>query len=168
MPMLQTEVYSSSRSKIALMLLGALAFVAIAVFLPADEQSQNWRIYCGGFFGFCAIVFLCLLVRPQRLTLDAEGFMLSGGLMLPSRVKKIRWDDIEGFSVFETGRGNKLIAYNFSPGASERTRLSRFNHAAFGLDAALPSGWPGGAAQMAEHLNTYRAQALQIANEYGA
>ena len=81
MPLLQTEVFVSSRSKTALMLLISLAFIACALFLPTDGTSQSWRYYGGAFFGLGVIVFAWLLIRPQRLTLDPEGFALSGGLI---------------------------------------------------------------------------------------
>src|SRR6185437_2759355 len=168
MPLLQTEVFVGSRSKTALMHLTSLVFVAIAVFLPADGQSQDWRLYCGGFFGLGAIVFIFLLVRPQRLTLDAEGFSLSGGLMLPSRVKKIAWRDVKEFFVWQSGRGNKMIGLNFEPGASERTRFARLSRSAFGADGALPGLWLGGVENVVRELNNYREHALRMSEKYGS
>ena len=117
---------------------------------------------------FGSIVFICLLLRPQRLTLDQEGFCLSGGLMPSSRVKKILLRDIESIFPLQTGRGNKMIGLNFKPGASEHTRLARFSRAKFGADGALPGLWPGGTERMIQLLTDYQERALAITDKYGA
>ncbi len=154
-----TKVFVSSRRRMVFLLLLSVAFVALAMFLPPDGQSDNWRIYGGGFFGLGVIVFAWLLVRPQTLTLDDEGFTLSGGLTLPSRVKTIPWRDVEEFFVFSTGNGSKLIGIDFKPGASERTRYARFSRTAFGADGGLPGYWSGGCENVVQQLNEYRARA---------
>lgn len=172
MPLLPTEVFVSSRRKTAVMLLGSLTFVSIALFLPPDGQSQTWRIYCGGFFGLCAMVSAYLLIRPQRLILDADGLTLSGGLVRPAKVKTIPWCDIQQFVVYRAPGyrglpGPKGIGMNFTPGAAERTALARFNGRAFGVDGSLPGLWADGPEEIVQKLNEYREQALRMSEKYG-
>ena len=172
MPLLETEVFVSSRSKTALMLLGSVAFVSIALFLPSDGGSQAWRFYCGGFCGLCAIVFAWLLARPQRLTLDADGFTLSGGLIRSAKVKKIPWRDVQQFMIYRAPGyrglpGPKSIGMHFTPEAAERTTLARFNGRAFGVDGSLPGLWPDGPEKIVQKLNDYREQALRMSEKYG-
>ena len=156
-----TRIFVSSRKRMAMLLFVSLAFVALALFLPPDGQPDDWRVYGEGFFGLCAIVFVCLLVRPQTLTVDGEGFILSGGLTLPSRIKKIPWRDVQEFFVYQTGRGNKLIGINFKPGASEHTGYARFSQKAFGADGGLPGYWSDGCESVVQELNEYRERALR-------
>jgi hypothetical protein len=143
-----------------------LGFVGAAIFLPGDDPHAIWRLLTVGLFGLGGVVQAWILVRPQRLTLDAEGFTLSGGLMRSGSVKTIPWRDVEEFFVWRSGRGNKMIALNFQPDASERTGFARFSRA-FGADGALPSEWSERAEKMVDELNAYREQALQMNEKYG-
>lgn len=159
MPLLQPKVFVSSRGKTALLLLVCLVFVG-ALALPSGDPYAFWRILGLGLFGLGAVAQAWLLVRPQRLIFDPEGFTLSGGLILPSRAKKIPWSDVDQFFIYHTSSGNKMIALNFKPEASERTRFAQFSRAKFGADGALPGLWPGGREKMVEELNRYRELAV--------
>lgn len=157
---METKTFISSRTKTVLLLAASMAFVALAVLVPDADDSSHWRLLCGGFFGLCAAAFAVLLMRPQRLTFDREGYTLSGGLMLPSRVKTVPCRDIDEFFVYRTARGNKMIAVNFKRNAIERTWFARFSRAGFGADGAVPGLWPGGPQKMVDEFNRYRERAL--------
>jgi hypothetical protein len=171
--LLQTKVFVSSRRQTAIMFAGSLAFVAIAFLVPGSDQPAHWRTFAGSFFGLCAVVFVWLLVRPQRLTLDADGFTLSGGLMRPVNARKIYWRDVEPFFLYRMPGyrglpGPKVIGLNFVGEASERPALARFNRERLGLDGSLPGLWPAGPEQMIQELNDYRERALRMSEKYGS
>jgi hypothetical protein len=108
-----------SRIKILLMLVGSLVFVAIYALLPdPDHQLPRWG---GWFFGLCAAVFLVLLLRPRKLTLNDSGFSISGGL---ARKKMVEWGDVTGFFPLSFRPGANMIGFNYSPDA----RISRVEH----------------------------------------
>ena len=148
--MLRTKEIVASRLKISGVLLGSLAFVAIAAVLPSQRGDlDQWRLWGGAFFGICAVVFCWLLIRPQRLTLDPEGFRMSGGLVRSP--KRIAWRSIEPFFVYRLPRGGKMIGFNFQPEAKPNRTL----------EGSLPKLWPGSPDQLVEELNAYRKQALE-------
>lgn len=108
-------------------------------------------------FGSCAPFLLWLLIRPQRLRLDSEGFALEGGFVWSP--KKVRWNDVDEFFVYRPPRGGKLIGYNYRPVARQGSPLSWLIRR-FGADAALPKGWPRSPEKMTEELNAYRRSVL--------
>jgi hypothetical protein len=146
----------SSRWKLALYLGGSLAFVAIAIFIPAKPQDTQMMQLGGFFFGLCALAFMGLLVRPQSLRLDPEGFTVGGGLNW--RPRKILWHDVERFFVYTVGRGTKMVGYNYKPGVRPERAIS-FNARAFGADGAIPKAFPWSPQRMADELNSYRLKA---------
>jgi hypothetical protein len=157
--MIETKQIQQSRLKTTIAFLGSSAFVAIAVLLPREAgQSNDWRWWCGAFFGLCTAVFCWLLIRPQRLTLDQQGFTVGGGLVRSP--KKILWRNIDPFFVYRLPRGGKMIAYNYKQGAERpRTLLMKLN-GRLGAEGSLPRLWPGSPDHLVEELNAYRQQAL--------
>src|SRR5438270_646838 len=158
--MLETKEIVQSRVKTTIALLGSSAFVAIAALLPRQAgESNDWRWWCGALFGLGVLVFSWLLIRPQRLTLDQEGFSVSGGLARSP--KKIPWRNIEPFFLYQLPRGGKMIAFNFKPGAEvHRTLLMKLN-AKLGADGSLPRLWPGSPHNLVDELNAYRERAIE-------
>lgn len=161
--MVETE-YSVARWKIALYLAGSLAFVAIALFFlqhPNEMRHPDegaWKMQLGlGFFGLCSVVFVGLLIRPQRLLLDRQGFTLVGGLIRSP--KTVAWRDIEPFFVYRLPRGGKMIGYNYREGVREDTAMRRLGRA-LAADGVLPKGWPMSPEKMVAELNGYRERAL--------
>jgi hypothetical protein len=148
--------YVSSRRKIIASLIGSLTFVAIAIFVP-DSRSQSglWRYWCGLFFGLCAVVFLWLLIRPQTLTLDTEGFTVAGGFVRSPR--KTLWRETAGFFVYHLPRGGKMVGFNFAPGIRPTTALMKLNRR-LEMDGAVPRLFSGSAESLAKELNSYRDQ----------
>jgi hypothetical protein len=158
--MLETKQLVSSRLKTAAVLFGSLIFVAIAAFLPANAgESNQWRWWGGAFFGLGAVTFSWLLIRPQQLILDPEGFTVRGGLVRSP--KRIAWRSIDPFFLYQLPRGGKMIAYNFRPGAGPDPTLLRKLNRRLGADGSLPRLWPGSPSRFVEELNAYREQALK-------
>jgi hypothetical protein len=150
--------FSVSRRKTAPYLGGSLAFLAIDLLLLQHPDEDAWKLQLGlGFFGLCALVFVWLLIRPQRLLLDRQGFTVLGGFIRSP--KKIPWRDVEAFFVYRLPKGGKMIGYNYRPGARKDSALARVGRA-FGADGALPKGWALSPENMVVELNAYRQQAL--------
>ena len=145
---------TSSRRKLALLLFGALVFVAIAIFLPA-QGNDGWRLFAGVFFGLAAVVFAALLIRPQRLTLDSRGLTVSGGLA--PKAWSVAWADLDHF---EPMAGTDLVGFTYRVGAGGASSLGKLNRKISNVDGAIPGSWPMSAAEMAVLLEDYRAKAL--------
>lgn len=147
-----------SRWKAALYLAISLGFVAIGVMMVRDPQAGGviaW--FCLLLFACCALIFARVLVRPQRLQLDSQGFIVVGGLTGTSDL--VRWRDIEPFFVYRLPRAGAMIGYNFAPGARPDSKFRKFSRW-MGAEASLPKGWSKSPAAIVEQLNAYRAQAL--------
>lgn len=139
---------TASRKKTTLYLILSLGFVASGVLLPNKDGSLLWA---SAFFGLCAFVFIILLVRPQRLSLNREGFSLSGGLLLSPT--KVAWQDVTGFFVVRVRPGNSLIGFNYSPNASTKPRGAAFSRRIAGADGAISGVWSGSNAAVVDKLN---------------
>ena len=158
MPTGRSSEIVGSRWKAALYLTASLAFAAGGLLMLNDpEESRTAAMLCLVFFGLGALVFLLMLIRPQRLALDGQGFTLSGGLVRSPKL--VRWRDIEPFFVYRLPRAGKMIGYNFRPGVKPDTAMRAIARR-LGADAALPKGWPMSPDAMVEHLNAFRAQVL--------
>jgi hypothetical protein len=152
-------VIRASRGKTVLMLLASLVFVLGSAFMiyvsKDDDTTVLWL--CIAFFGPCALVFAWLLVRPQMLVLNGQGFILGGGLVRSPKL--VRWQDIEGFHVYDLPRAGEMIGYNFAPGV-KKSSVMRSITKSLGAEAALPKGWPFSPEDMAVLLNEYRRRAM--------
>lgn len=147
----------ASRVKAWLYLLGSLAFVAGGLLMVRERSAGAGGWLALLFFGACAVVFVIMLIRPLTLTLDANGFMVSGGLVRSPR--KVLWRDMQGFHIYRLPRGGKMIGYYLEPSARKDTAMAKITRS-FGGDGALPEGWPGSPEKMVEDLNAYRLWAL--------
>ena len=159
---LAPRTITGSRGKAALCLIGSLVFVLVGAFMLQHETLASAWMWPGiVFFGVCAFVSAWLLARPQVLTLDADGFTISGGLMRSPW--GTAWGDVQGFVVCKLPFGGSMIGFNFKPSAKQRSSLARFN-GTFGAEGALPQGWPLSTEAMVDELNSYRMSALSQAS----
>lgn len=145
-----------------------VAVVSVAIFflctllgLVADGAGK-W--VCFAFacsFGAIAVVFAGLVVRPMRLTLDSNGFTLTGGWKRSPRF--VAWRDIDGpMSTYWIGRGQSAIGYNLVEGSNSDSRGAGYRQDNFRLlpEANLPDVWRISAEQLADEINAYRTEAL--------
>jgi hypothetical protein len=145
-----------SRTKVVWLLIGALAFVAGYALLPdPDHQLPAWG---GWFFGFCAAVFVALLLRPRMLTLDGNGFSIAGGLA--PKPMKIAWRDVTGFFPIRIRAGASMIGFNYSADAADKPRATWLAKRLSGADGGISGAWPCSSVDLANQLNTYRERAL--------
>jgi len=161
------ETYRSSPSRVWLLLIGSLGFVAAGVFVAmrggAGAAVGGTLGAC--FFGLNAIVFGMLVIRPQTLVLDCDGFELGGGLLrAPHRTS---WREVLRFRVWRTGRwgGPKIVAYDYitgwepPPENPRVAKLLKFNRDRGWPDAALPAMWSLSATALCEKLNDCKRRA---------
>jgi hypothetical protein len=155
---LPQKVFVSSRAKTSMLFLISLAFVAIALLLPeASPGSYGWRVGAVIFFGLGMLVFGGLMLRPQQLILDSDGFTLVGGLALSP--KTIRWREIDRFFTFRLPHGRKMIGFNYRPGSRDPSALLKFNRATARADGALSGLWRVEPEKIVDELNDYRQRA---------
>lgn len=149
---METKEILAARWKTALYLAGCLVLAAGG--LGAKPGADAWKLHLAvGFFGLCAVVFVWLLIRPQRLLLDPQGFTLSGGMVRAPH--KVLWAEVDRFFVYRLPRGGKMVGYNFKPGVRKPSALRSITRG-LGAEAALPKGWPQSPEQLAEELESYR------------
>ncbi len=131
---------AASLGKTVLYPTGRLSFVAIGLMMLHGSDGNDGKLWFAlVFFGVCAASFGWLLIRPQRLLLDDQGFTLLGGFVPSPR--EVYWHDIDEFFVYRLPRGRKMIGYNFKPGSMRVTSAVSLARQ-FGADGALPKGWP--------------------------
>lgn len=155
-------VRKQAKTWIVLSLIMMAVFVWVLARAPGDDL---WAWAGLGAFGLSGLIQGWLYVRPQTLTLEADGFTLSGGLIWAPR--QIAWRDVEEFVVFRVRDGegmseSEVIGFNFAPGVKKRS-LMRGVMRRLAADGALPSGWPDAPEQMVADLNAYRRAALAAA-----
>ena len=95
-----------SKSKLVLILAGAVGFVALGFWLygfadrmraPAFFEVKFWSVACIVFFGLCGIVALLkLLDRAPGLVIDDAGLVDNSSGISAGRIP---WSDIKGFAV---------------------------------------------------------------------
>jgi hypothetical protein len=151
-------VFSSSPWKSALLLLGSLAFVAIGLFimLPDPNSSRAMAWFAIGFFGFCAVMGIVVLVRPQRLELNSSGFSVSGGLMRGQHLT--HWREVEKFYVIRLPKGVKMVGFDYKPEAMPDTAMVRVA-GTMGLQGSLTQGLGPSPESLAEELKLWLERA---------
>jgi hypothetical protein len=153
----EARTITGSRAKTALYLLISIIFVAVGAMLLRGPSASAMAWLCVAFFGLGVLLFAWLLIRPQTLDLDSEGFTLGGGMVRSP--KKVLWREVEGFHVYRLPRGGKMIGYSYAPGPKKESAAVAFARD-LGAESALPRGWPQSPEKMVDLLNAYRLRAL--------
>jgi len=157
MESLQPEKYVTSRRKTLGYLAICIVFVAIGVIVLPNHRRGDykyWVLVCAvAFFGLGSVRFAWLLVFPQQLLLDPDGFSLFGGFARKPR--KILWKDIDSFFIVRVGRG-ELIGFSYVVGKRPKALLSKTGQ----VQGVLPRSWALSSQQMVDRLNVYRRRAL--------
>ena len=106
----------------------------------------------------CALVAAVLVVRPRTLTLDQDGFSISGGLIRTARTTP--WKDVTGFFPLRIRAGSSMVGFNYSADAASKPRGTWVATHLSGADAGISGGWSCSTADLANQLNAYRDRAL--------
>lgn len=147
-----------SRVKTALYLAFSVAAVCLALWLFKDDKDDAKLELAAAFFAICALAFVWLLIRPQRLVLESDGFSLAGGTLRKSH--KVAWKDVGGFLVVPVRYRTTMVGYIFSPEAASNRRGLALARRISGVDGALHGLWPISNAQLVDELNAYRTRAI--------
>ena len=160
------KIIEGSRGKTLGYLIGSLAFSAVAWVLVHDDPAENaWKLWLGlAFSSLCALGFLGLVIRPQRLVMDDTGFSLQGGLVVSP--KKVAWRDIDAFFVCTLSGRVKAVGYKYRPDATNLPMIVKVNRA-FGVDGTLPLALPTALEELAAELNAYRERAVATSASVG-
>lgn len=132
--------------KAVLMLLVALGFVGIGVFLVPDRTPIWW--FSVGFFSLCALVFLVQLTPGSSyLTVDETGIEICTLF----RKTRIRWSELSEFGVYQV-RYTKFVGLNYSPEYRQSARGRAFARAVTGFEGGLPDTYGFKAEELADLL----------------
>lgn len=104
-----------SKAKVALLLFGALAFVAVSIWIwsIADTQNRLNPLFVKGvalagisFFGLCGL-YSCIKMFDNKpgLVIDAQGIVDNSSAVAAGRIP---WDDIVGVKVYSIA-GQKVL-----------------------------------------------------------
>mgnify|MGYP001547927343 CR=1 FL=1 len=146
-----------SKAKLIRLLLTAVAFTAIGVWLGAGGDSLGW--FCAAFFGLGGAVFLFQFIRPTNrfLTVDERGIEFGS----PTSKSRFAWSEL---SEFKTYAGlpylrfqAKFVGFNFSPAYNGPAKAQGVTKAMYGFDNQLPDTYGYSAEDLAELLTYYRS-----------
>lgn len=141
----------------------AIAAIFVAYLVFAD--TPRWWVWpLAAFFVLNAAAQIFLVFKPAKLVLDEEGFAMQSALR--KKKTKTRWRDVECFLVATVpsrrGRPSKYVALKWREGSRDIGRLAKSINRLIGADSYIPMSWPRPHEAIAEELNDYRRQALQI------
>ena len=150
----------SSRQKTVLAIFGAVAFVAIGLFMAIGPISESSRYppeivrgtgwLCIAFFGGTGLLSVNTLARPKEVHLSPEGFRVKG----LRRTPLVPWSHVRRFFIAEIKR-SKFVCYelNRSPAMLERA-----------LVLGRTGAWGDG--QIPAHLETHPDQVLELLEDW--
>jgi hypothetical protein len=158
-------VIHSSRGSSALMLLIAVGFVAIGVWMLRDPKENAVISYLIiGFFGIGIPLFALRLIRPDVLTLTPDVLTLTPDGMswrTAFRSAQWTWDDVENFRAYApTGKTiSKHLGFDFTDNYHAKRGGSRgIVKAITSVEGSLGTGWEMSAADLAELLTKAKAR----------
>ncbi len=124
-------------------------------------SSVYWRLASVAGWGLLAIggflltvAIVQLLPGAASLTLDEEGFHVTGLY----RRTSYRWDEIEGFGVYQPSGKKKMVGFNFLEGSRPKSFLMNMSRNTIGFEAGLGDLYGPDPDALAEMLNAYLDQ----------
>ena len=121
-------------------------------------SSVYWRIASVAGWGLLAIggvlltvAIVQLLPGAASLTLDVEGFHVTGLY----RRTSYRWDEIEGFGVYQANGKKKMVGFNFVEGSRPKSFLMKMSRNTIGYEAGIGDLYAPDPDKLADMLNAY-------------
>jgi hypothetical protein len=120
--------------------LGSGIFVAIGLLLLSNGENNlvaTWGAIV--FFGLCLMVGLMKLFdKPDWIKFDQNGFIFSNF----GKETRFEWRDMVSFGTYKVGPplgATTMIGFNLSE--SQKSKMTSFNSALVGFEAALPTNY---------------------------
>jgi len=133
-----------------------LLLISVAMFAVGGsilDASPVFGWLCIVLFAFIGLLSAVLVLRPQTLRLDAQGFTISGGPLL--KPATTLWRDVTEFFVFNMPSGGTLPGYNFQPHYTRNARLRRIN-SKLGAESTVAGRWKISTEELTAALENYR------------
>ena len=145
-------VLRPSRTKLLLLLVVCLAFVAAGLVMVRDGEKMGY--VCSALFGLGGMVFVVNL-HPSAayLRLEETGFTFCNLF----RTHTMLWRDVQNFGVWKN-RGNRMVTWNFVASYSGGDRARSITRAFSGFDAGLPDTYGLKATELADVMETFRSR----------
>jgi hypothetical protein len=143
----------------ALMLLIDVGFVAIGLMMARDPEESGFIAYLiAGLFALGIPIFVWRIIRPDTMTLTADGITWQGMF----KTDHWPWTEVQDFRAYKpTSRTiAKHVGFDFTD--NQRTgALGRSAKELTGVGGSLGTGWELGAADLADLLNRAHATWLR-------
>ena len=145
-------MFTASRKKALLLLLGSFCFVALGVWVSSEKPLLGWT--CVAFFGLgVPASLLMLLPGGTYLRLDAEGFEL----VSPFRKHRTKWTEVAGFEI-RTIRDTRVIAIVYTPGYQGQKFGRALASSLAGMEGAIPNTYNAPLNEIAASLNSWKSR----------
>ena len=105
------------------------------------------------------IAIVQLLPGAASLTLDEDGFHVMGLY----RRTSYRWEEIEGFGVYQANGQKKMVGFNFLEGSRPKSFLMNMSRSKIGYEAALGDLYGPDPDGLAEMMNAHLLQQTEDA-----
>lgn len=102
------------------------------------------------FFVVCTLAWILRVVRPDRLTLTAEGFTLRDW----KQTQRIRWVEVKKFVLWSSS-GTKMASWILHDDARQASLMARIN-SNFGVDGSIGISWPEPPHKMRDLLSRWK------------
>lgn len=149
----QTLLLKPSRRNWIGMLVGCLAFTAIAANMALEGDAWGW--FGVVIFGTCAVVAgIQFIPGSGHLRLRRDGFEFRSLW----RTKSYRWADVANFQTAEFYR-KRFVVWDWAPGF-EKPRAASLHAKFAGVESGLPDSYGLKPNELATLMNEWRARAL--------
>ncbi len=138
----------------------SLAFLVIFIVLAgpvigvtvAGPNEPIWHLLAGAaLFGIGVLLFGWPLVRPETLTISADGLRYT----TLWRTHSLAWADVLQFGL-TTMNLSTWVTVNYAPSYGRNPGLRKFNQSWMGLEGMLPNNWEMDPASLCKLLNDAR------------
>jgi len=145
------------KTKMLLLFLVSIAFVAGGILMICDGQKMGWL--CVGFFGLGIPVFLLQLYpKSSYLTVSEEGIEYCSLF----RSHRLRWSDISEFGTYTIRKhglpGSRMVGFNYSAEYQRASQAREVSKDLVGFEGGLPDTYGFRADELARMLSDYHRE----------
>ncbi|GEM_PF-332153 len=146
--------FEASRGKAVWLLLGAITFVALGLFVAGKDPTLGYT--CVAFFGLgIPVALIQMMPGASGLELKQHTFTTTSLF----RKTTTAWRDVDHF-VIRSMRSRKMVMWNYVPEYAARRTGAGFSKALIGAHAALPETYGMSAEKLAAIMNSVKQRSL--------